>query len=479
MLREILHRQLKQTTLVICFCFAVLIGLIAARFKIGTPIELFWPLAICFLLSLRKRNLLTLTFGIGMFFVLASWRGGFFVNKLAADSSHNYQKITVFGVAKADAVYGKQYQLETTLGHVRIMSPKQSDFWGDLTIRGFGESAIYRGDTVQVTGKLYPTRGNNVGVISFANLHVVSRGNSWVDNFRRRFTAGIQNTLPEPMASFALGLLVGQRNTLPQKITEQLQHVGLTHIIAVSGYNLTILVVACQRLFAKRSKYQTLAASVSLIFFFLALTGSSPPIVRASVISLLSLAAWNYGRQIKPMILLLVSGALTAFANPTYIWGNASWYLSFLAFFGVLIIAPLLTKRLYKNKTPNLLVATAIESSCASLAVTPYVLYVFGTFSTVGIVANILVVPFVPLAMALSFIAGLAGMILPTLAGWLSWPANLLLTYMLDVPNILAKIPHAFIGDFGLSLAGLMVCYAAMVFVVLVLYRRVRRIPIV
>jgi hypothetical protein len=68
---------------------------------------------------------------------------------------------------------------------------------------------IYHGDTVRVTGKLYPTRGNNVASVSFAEVRVLARGHAPLDALRRRFAAGMQSALPEPLASFALGLLIG------------------------------------------------------------------------------------------------------------------------------------------------------------------------------------------------------------------------------------------------------------------------------
>src|SRR5690606_1903143 len=149
---------------------------------------------------------------------------------------------------------------------------------------------------------------------------------------------------------FGMGLLVGVRNTLPEETSEQLRHVGLTHIIAVSGYNLTVIVMACRRLLAKRSKFQTTFACLALIGVFLLLTGSHPPIVRAAVISVLSIGAWYYGRKVKPLVILMVAAAITVLANPVYLWSSVSWWLSFLAFFGVLVLAPLVAKRLIGNR---------------------------------------------------------------------------------------------------------------------------------
>src|SRR5690606_17682131 len=102
----------------------------------------------------------------------------------------------------------------------------------------------------------------------------------------------------------------------------------------------------CRRLLAKRSKFQATAACLALISLFLLVTDAAPPIVRAAIISLIGIGAWYYGRNIRPLVLLLVAATITVIANPIYLWSSVSWWLSFLAFFGVLVLAPLITKRI-------------------------------------------------------------------------------------------------------------------------------------
>jgi len=239
-----------------------------------------------------------------------------------------------------------------------------------------------------------------------------------------------------------MGLLVGQRDTLPAATSDMLAAVGLTHIIAVSGYNLTILVRATKRTLAKRSKYQAMIGACTLILAFLLVTGASPSIVRASIISFLSLGAWYYGRKIRPMVLIMLTAAATALWNPLYLWSDIGWYLSFLAFFGVLVIAPIASKKFYRLRKPGVMGQLVIESMAAQIMTLPLILYIFNDSSYLVLLANVLVVPLIPFAMLLSFIAGLAGMLIPAHGGWLAWPAKWLLTYLLDAAGLVARIPH-------------------------------------
>ncbi len=473
---RLFHERLGRPVLVTGVCLSLFTGVFVARRFQAVDIFLFWVLIPLLIVSLKRHGIVALVLLCVFFFGIGWWRGGMYMRKLATNEVFYHQKVTVIGHATEDAVYGARYQLEFTMNNVEVISPAQAPLVGNLTVRGFGEPAVYRGDTVRVTGKLFPTLGNNIGSISFAELDVLTRGTSWIDAFRRRFAAGMQSALPEPLASFALGLLIGQRSTLPDDISTQLRHVGLTHIIAVSGYNLTIIVLASRRVFAKRSKFQTMTVCLGLIALFLLITGFSPPIVRASVISLLGLTAWYYGRDIKALVLLLVGAAITVLANPLYLWGNVSWYLSFLAFFGVLVMAPLVTKRLFGAREVSLLVSILIESACASIMVLPYALYIFGETSLMSLPANMLVIPFIPFAMLLSTVAGLGGLAFAAITGWVAWPAKILLTYILDVAGLLSRVPYAYTEDISFSWQVMMLAYLLLGSIVLVLSRRVRRL---
>jgi competence protein ComEC len=242
--------------------------------------------------------------------------------------------------------------------------------------------------------------------------------------------------------------------------------------VAVSGYNLTIIVRAVGRL-KLGSKFQKLVICLALIVGFMLVTGFSASIVRAALVSVLSLWAWYYGRRIKPMVLISLAAAITALWNPFYIWGDLGWWLSFLAFFGVLVIAPLITARLFK-KPPKLFTLVLIETLSAELMTLPLILMTFSQLSIVALIANLLVVPLVPLAMLLSAIAGLAGFLTPQLAGWIALPARLLLTYMLDIVHMLSSVPSALVHR-SISLTYMLILYSVVLSVVLISYLKISR----
>ena len=469
MFGRIIQHSWSRASILILSCIAMLVAMVYSQHHTVPYAAYAWWVVPILIISLRRRLLIMVVCMVVLSMAVGYWRGHEFAQKVAAYDEVVDQKVTLVGTANSDAVYGNQYQLTFDLRQAEVYQPEPVKLVGTLTISGFGESAIYKGDRVQVTGKLKRSLGNNIARISYAQLEVLERHNSFIDTVRRKFAAGLQSALPEPAASFGLGLLVGQRNTLPDDVSEQLKMVGLTHIIAVSGYNLMIILRAANGLMSKRSKYQYLCLSLLLMTTFLLLAGSSPSIVRASVVCCLGLAAWYYGRSVHPVALLLVAACITALANPLYAWGNVSWYLSFLAFFGVLALSPLVTRRLYKQRKPGFVAAIIIESLCAEITTLPYVLYIFGQMSTVGLAANLLVAAMVPLAMLLALVAGLAGTLIPMLAGWFAWPATLLMTYMLDVAGILSRLPHAYVENIGFSVWLMIGSYSLVGFLMLTL----------
>lgn len=257
------------------------------------------------------------------------------------------------------------------------------------------------------------------------------------DNFARHVRKGIS----EPAASLGLGYLVGQRRTLPPKLDDALRIAGLMHVVVASGYNLTILVRLGRRLFAKISKFLAAAVSSGLIISFFAVTGASPSMARAGLVSFLSLGAWYYGRKFHPMVLLPIAAATTLLIDPTYGWGDLGWELSFAAFAGVMILAPLGQAYFFGRQKPGTVRQILGETITAQIATIPLIVMSFGVLSTVAIFANLLILPLVPLAMLLTFIAGGSAYIAPALVPIIAFPAQTLLSYMVWVAEYFANLP--------------------------------------
>jgi len=160
--------------------------------------------------------------------------------------------------------------------------------------------------------------------------------------------------------------------------------------------------------------------------------------------------------------------------NPLYLWSNIGWYLSFSAFFGILVLGPLLNKRFVKEKNREKLAQLILcETIAAQLLTLPIILFIFGRLSVVSIVANSLVVPLVPLAMLFSLFAGISGMIGFVFGAVVAFPAKIILQYMLSVSSILSKFPGAYV-KFSINLYGLIFSYSIILIFIFLLHRQTK-----
>ena len=302
---------------------------------------------------------------------------------------------------------------------------------------------IKRGDIVTIMGELGEGFGNFPASLPSSVVENVERPvpGDVGRVVRDWFADAIRTVIPEPQASLGIGYLTGQKSALPDDLAEALKIAGLTHVVVASGYNLTILVRLSRRLFARVSAFASTAISGMLVAAFMAMTGMSPSMARAGLVSGLSLATWYYGRTIHPFVLLPFAAAVTVALNPSYLWGDIGWQLSFAAFAGVMIVAPLLQQYFFGDKKPGIIRQVLSETVAAHVVTVPIVAQTFGVISNVAIPANLLIVPLVPLAMLLTFIAGIAALAMPFVAGIVALPATWLLTYTTSMATYFADLP--------------------------------------
>lgn len=457
-----------RTSLIIISCVATILGIGLANFGWGTNSTITYLSILALPLVLIRSRVSGLI--LFMFFInLGLARGNIFFANLSQFNNLYDQEVLIIGTVSDDPVIKDNRQTEFHVGNLQLLDDgSKLVLPGRLRVRGFPASKLDRGNIVQIAGKLRRALGNRQGQVSFAEITLLARSKNAVETVRQTFVAGTYSALPEPQASLGLGFLIGTRSLLPGALAIPMATIGLTHIVAVSGYNLTILVRFTRRFFGKISKYLAVASSFGLIAGFIAITGLSPSIVRAALVSVLALLAWYYGRPIKPLVLVFLPAAVTGYINPTYIWYDIGWYLSFLAFFGILIIAPLIYGRVYKNKKIPTLGQILIETTSAQLMTLPLIMFIFGQVSPFALPANMVVLPIVPLAMLTTFIAGLAGALIPSIAGWLAWPASIILKLITDLIQWLGGLPGAGV-DFKISLAHTIILYICIIVVTIIM----------
>lgn len=288
------------------------------------------------------------------------------------------------------------------------------------------------------------------------NLMASGQGNFFKESIykiKARIVQISSQILPEPQSSFLGGLLWGAKRGLPAEILGNFNRTGVTHIIAVSGYNISIIAVMLSNLFISLGvpKKKSFWLIVLGIIFFVIITGSPASIVRAGIMGIVALMAASIGRAVTMHNTLAIVGVLMLLANPKVLVWDAGFQLSFLATIGLIYFVPVVER--YTRWLPVFLgIRESLSTTISAIILTtPLILFQFGRFSFLSPVANLLILPIVPVNMAVGFLAVTLGLIwLPAgqIIGWLSW---LCLTYVLKLTEILGNLPWAVLAVPGLS----------------------------
>lgn len=374
--------------------------------------------------------------------LIGLWRGSSTQLQLAPYRHIIGHSVTIAGTVAEDVDIGKNKE---SIIRLRVKEVEHQAMEGAVWVSTTTAADIKRGDFLTVSGKLSDGFGSFVVSMYRAKLITIQRPEPGdvARQLRDGFADGVRQAIPEPQASLGIGYVVGQRRALPADLVQALQIAGLTHVIVASGYNLTILVRLARRLFVKVSKYLSALSAGSMIIVFMAVTGMSPSMSRAGLVAGLSLLAWYYGRKFHPMVLLPFAAAVTLLINPSFGWNDLGWQLSFAAFAGVMIVAPLAQRYFFGDKEPGTIRQILGETICAQIVTLPILVLAFGQFSNIAVISNLLVLPLVPLAMLLTFIAGVVGLALPAAGPIIGLPANWLLGYMIHVAEYLSQLPWA------------------------------------
>jgi competence protein ComEC len=466
-----LRRKIHSSWLIAVFSASIVIGSFLALYStVFARIE--WLiLAIClFIIAFFRRTkasvLLLLVAGL----LCGLWRAG---GELQAQNEFVQfygDEVLVSGRVAEDPSYDADGDLQFKLKEVSLGSQQLA---GTLWVATSGNLPIKRSDTVAVEGKVSKGFGTIRAAMYRARVAAIEQ-QDYVDvgrDARDEFAGGIRVSIQEPEASLGAGFLLGQKSELPEKLDNELRLLGLTHIVVASGYNLSILVRFARRLFARISRFTALAVSGLLIFGFAQVTGFSPSMTRAGLITSLSLLAWYFGRKFHPLVMLPFSAAITVIINPSYAWGDIGWLLSFTAFVGVIMISPLINTYFWGDKKPGNVRQVFIETMSAQLATLPIIAYVFGQYSVLALPANVLILPLIPFAMLFTFVAGIGGLLLSPIAGVIGWPAEILMRYMTTVVAKIAELPQAE-SEIKFSMTTVIVFYAILLSIMIYFWRR-------
>jgi competence protein ComEC len=339
-----------------------------------------------------------------------------------------------------------------------------------------GKYPEYRyGDAVKITGTVktppvfddFDYRGylNQKGIrsiITYPKIELLNRDQGfkplgWIYTLRKRLSQSLSLALPEPHNSLAQGMLLGLRGTIPQQLNEAFLKTGTTHILAISGLNISIflglfIAIGIWIFGKQRSLYIWL--SLAIIWIYVFLTGMNAPVIRGAIMGSLFLVAGYLGRQRHAYASLAFAAAIMTALDPLVI-GDVSFQLSFLSMMGLVFISPHLQSwgRIAINRTAwnegqvsstlNLINNSVAVTAAALIATLPVISYYFGIVSLVGIPATFFASLALPGIIVTTSLVGIVGLFTTSIAVILGWIAWLFLSYFIVIIQGFGSFPLA------------------------------------
>ena len=265
---------------------------------------------------------------------------------------------------------------------------------------------------------------------------------------------GLQRTVPEPAAALAAGILLGVRSGIDQEIEDSFTTSGLTHVVAISGWNIAIVAAVVGSLstpLRRRPGGRWISPVVmsATIGFYVLLTGAGPSVVRAALMAGAMLVARVGGSRAHAASALMLAALIMLVAAPAVLW-DVGFQLSLLATAGLIIAAEPIAARL--SRWPRILRDPISLTLAAQITTLPVILFNFDRLSLIAPLANVLVVPLVPVVMLAAALAAIIGALhaavtVPLVGDALVWSVGgaawLYVSAMIAAAAVTSTVPYA------------------------------------
>jgi competence protein ComEC len=348
---------------------------------------------------------------------------------------------------------------------------------GDLPVHGLllarvsDNQVFHYGDVLRLRGKLKTPPENEDfsyrDYLAAENIHsymtsaevtiLPERGGNPISAalyaFKEKSLANIYRLFPDPESSLLAGILLGVDTGLTQELQQAFKNTGTAHIIAISGFNISIIAGLFVTFFSKfLGPRRGAVLAVFGIVFYTILVGGDAAVVRAAIMGTFALFAKEVGRRQAALNTLLTVALLMCLVNPLYLW-DVGFQLSFFATLGLILYAEpfsqaanrIITKYFPTStgeKFTELFSEFVLLTLAAQVTTIPIMAYHFQRISLVSFIANPFILPAQPAVMILGGIAVLLGLVwfpLGQLAGWIAWP---FVVYTIRLVELFNRIPH-------------------------------------
>lgn len=332
---------------------------------------------------------------------------------------------------------------------VKIKQPSFAFNYGDLIqLKGYLNRPLSRRNPGAFDYQRYLSVKGIYGIVTLSSADKVQiienkGGNLFISKIvipTKKFIKKIfAETLDQPHQALLAGFVLGEKRQIPDEIYQMFTRTGTLHLLAVSGFNVGVIVLFLLGIvkLLRFPKWLNLIILLSGILIFSFITNNQPSVVRASIMAALFLLAFYLEREPNFVNIISFAALLILFYSPL-IFFDVSFQLSFAATFGIGFMVPKIENILPKsnffarNYIRNWFIIPISVSIAATLFTLPITAYYFNQFSPVVVLSNLILIPLTGMAVVLgcfSSILGIFSLGLAQVASACNW---LLLTLILE-----------------------------------------------
>jgi len=334
----------------------------------------------------------------------------------------------------------------------------QSLYSGNILVKIQTYPSFDYGDIINFEGMIkrpepaeyadYLAKEGIFGITSFPKTELIAKNQgsvikSSLFKLKEKIIVNFQKTLPAEKSVFLAGITLGERAEFSKEFKEAMSKSGTTHLVALSGYNITIIVLAVFGLFNWfLSRRLTFILTTLVIFGFVLMAGAEASVVRAAIMGFIALLAKQIGRIHSVRNAIVLAAFFMILINPKVLYFDVGFQLSFLALLGIVYLAPAIRKFFRFSEESGFLFwrDNFFTTFSAQLGVAPLLILNFGQFSLSSLLANVLILSAIPLTMSLGFILTGLGFLSDYLALFFGWFITLFLSYEIFVIKFFGKL---------------------------------------
>ena len=281
---------------------------------------------------------------------------------------------------------------------------------------------------------------NNLQVISHNNTNAILNKIYSLKNIMKQ---KINELLPKETAGLCIGMLIGETSNIEESMQEDFRDSNLSHILAVSGANVSYIIISITYIFNKmcfRKKLSKIISIILLILFML-LTGCTSSVNRACIMAILMLIAELLNRKSDVYNNLALSALILLIINPYSIL-DIGFQLSYMGTIGIVFLHDKISNVVQiKNRIIKYFFEMIIVTTCANLAIIPIMMFHFNTVSLTFYFSNVLAGPILGAVVIIGFIMFFVSLILNSLAIPIAFILNIMLKFIIKIAGLTASLP--------------------------------------